>query len=107
MKLSLLWIGKTKDRRIAELIDDYLHRLSRYAKYDLLELREARSTTHPAVVVETEAKSILGAIASGANKVALDERGRQFSSTALARMLEQWQVDGMREVAFVIGGHFG
>ena len=107
MKLGLLWIGKTKDRRLAELIDDYLHRLSKYAKYDVRQLREARSAAQPAAVLEAEAGQILGAVASDVYKVVLDERGDQLSSLAFARMLEQWQIKGMREVAFIIGGHYG
>ena len=107
MKLGLVWIGKTKDRRLVELIDDYLHRLSKYAKYDVHQLREARSSTTAAAVLEAEAGQILSAIGSDVYKVVLDERGEQFSSPALARTLEQWQIKGMREVAFIIGGHYG
>jgi 23S rRNA (pseudouridine1915-N3)-methyltransferase len=106
MKLGLLWIGKTKDRRLAELIDDYLHRLSKYAKYDVRQLREARSNAR-AAVLEAEAEQILSAIGSDVYKVVLDERGEQLSSQTLARTLEQWQIKGMREVAFIIGGHYG
>ena len=107
MKLGLLWIGKTKDRRLAELIDDYLQRLSKYAKYDVRLLREARSSATATAVLEAEAGQILSAVGSDVYKVVLDERGEQLSSQALARTLEQWQIKGMREVAFIIGGHYG
>ena len=107
MKLGLLWIGKTKDRRLAELIDDYLQRLSKYAKYDVRQLREARSSAAPSVVLEAEAEQLLSAIGPDVYKVVLDEKGEQFSSQALARTIEQWQIKGKREVAFIIGGHYG
>jgi 23S rRNA (pseudouridine1915-N3)-methyltransferase len=106
MRLWLVWIGKTKDRRLAELIDEYLNRLSRYARYDIQELKEAKSSDAESII-ETEARSILSAVAPDAFKIALDERGRQFSSHALAEMIEQWQVKSIREVAFIIGGHLG
>jgi len=107
MKLRLVWIGKTRDRRLAELIDDYQHRLSRYVKCEVCELREARSSREPAAVLEAEAIRLLEAASSSGFKIALDERGKQFSSQTLAQTLERRQVDGMREIAFVIGGHFG
>jgi 23S rRNA (pseudouridine1915-N3)-methyltransferase len=107
MKLWLIWIGKTRDRRLSELIDEYLQRLSRYAKYDVRELREARSSLSREAVIEAEADLFLGAVASDVYKVVLDERGDQLTSPELARTVEQWQVKGMRDVAFIIGGHFG
>jgi 23S rRNA (pseudouridine1915-N3)-methyltransferase len=107
MKLRLLWIDKTKDRRLAELIDDYLHRLAKYAKYDILELPAVRSGKERKVVMEAEAKSILGLLTADAYKIALDETGRALSSAQLARCLEQRQVAGTREIAFIIGGHYG
>ncbi len=106
MKLRLLWIGKTKDRRMVELIDDYLHRLGKYVKYDALELKESRAVER-AAVLEAEAKLIISNLPNDAYKVALDEQGRAFSSPGLAQLLEQRQVAGSREMVFIIGGHFG
>ncbi|MEW6729743.1 MAG: 23S rRNA (pseudouridine(1915)-N(3))-methyltransferase RlmH [Acidobacteriota bacterium] len=107
MKLRLLWFGKTKDRRLAELIDDYLHRLAKYAKYDLLELKEPRHTLERTTVLEAEAKLLLNAISPQAYKIMLDEQGEQLSSLALARLLEQQQLASRREMIFVVGGHYG
>jgi 23S rRNA (pseudouridine1915-N3)-methyltransferase len=107
MKLLLIWIGKTKDRRLSELIDEYLHRLSKYARYDVRQLREARGAVEPAAVLEAEAGLILNAVASDVYKVVLDQRGEEFSSLAFARKVQQWQIKGVREAAFIIGGHFG
>lgn len=106
MKLAMVWIGKTKDGRLVELIDDYLHRLAKYVKYDVLELRPCRATERDQVI-ETEAKSLLGACSAQSFKVALDERGRQLTSNELAQLVEQRQIAGTREMAFIIGGHFG
>jgi 23S rRNA (pseudouridine1915-N3)-methyltransferase len=107
MKLLLLWIGKTKDRRLLELIDDYLHRLAKYVKYDVLELAATRAALERAALLEAEAKSLLGAISPGAYKIALDEQGKQLSSVGLAHLIEQRQNAGTRELAFIIGSHFG
>jgi 23S rRNA (pseudouridine1915-N3)-methyltransferase len=107
MKLRLLWIEKTKDRHLAELIDDYLHRLAKYVKYDVLEIPAVRVTRERTAVMEAEAKAMLAALSPGTFKVMLDEQGRQFTSAQLAHWVEQRQIASTREIAFIIGGHFG
>jgi 23S rRNA (pseudouridine1915-N3)-methyltransferase len=107
MKISLIWIDKTKDRHLLELIDDYLHRLAKYVKYNILELASPKSQTERSVVLETEAKAILNVLSPGSYKVVLDENGQQFSSLALGRFIEKHQNMGTRDLTFIIGGHFG
>lgn len=107
MKISLIWIDKTKDRHLLELIDDYLHRLAKYVKYNILELAPVRSQTEAKVVVEAEAKTILSVLTPSTYKVVLDEKGQQFSSTAFASFIEKHQITGTKDLAFIIGGHFG
>src|SRR5216684_1118811 len=107
MKLRLVWIGKTKDRRLVELIDEYLHRLAKYVKYDVSELAATRNTASRASVRDAEAKLILAALSPGAYKIALDEHGKPLSSAGLARLVEQHQLAATRELAFIIGGHYG
>lgn len=107
MKLRLVWLEKTKDRRIAEMLDDYLHRLTKYAKYDILELSSSRTQGERNIVLEAEAKSILSRLSPETYKVVLDEKGRNFTSAEVAQLLQQHQVMGTKEMAFIIGGHFG
>ncbi|KAF0248084.1 MAG: 23S rRNA (pseudouridine1915-N3)-methyltransferase [bacterium] len=107
MKLSLIWIDKTKERHLLELIDEYLHRLTKYAKYNVLELAPARNQTERTAVLETEAKAILNVLTPGSYKVVLDETGQQFSSKAFARFLEKHQIASTKDLVFIIGGHFG
>ncbi len=107
MKLSLIWIDKTKEQHLIELIDKYLHRLAKYAKYNILELTPARNQTERTAVLETEAKAILNVLTPESYKIVLDETGRQFSSTAFARFLEKHQIASTKELVFIIGGHFG
>ncbi|MBL8150625.1 MAG: 23S rRNA (pseudouridine(1915)-N(3))-methyltransferase RlmH [Blastocatellia bacterium] len=106
MHLQLLWVGKTKDRRIAELISDYLQRLSKYAKYELKQLREVKATDKRKVI-EAEADLILDTIDLSSYKVVLDENGQQFTSEQFAATLEKLQIRSVRELVFVVGGHFG
>lgn len=106
MKLRFIWIGKTRDPNLSALAEDYLNRISHYAKYELQELREIR-TGSPAAVTQREAKAILSALTPDTYTVVLDERGQEWSSRELATAVERWQVQSIREVAFVIGGFCG
>ena len=107
MRLRLIWIGKTRNEHLRALVEDYLKRLSRFARCEVTELRESGASEERACI-EEEGKRIVGALASDALTVLLDVRGRTlWSSEELAAQLEQWQVGPVKEVAFVVGGHLG
>lgn len=111
MRLHFVWIGKTKDRHCAALIADYLDRIARFTPSEMRELKEP-SGSHSGSdaerrVVAQEGEKILAAVARDDYVVLLDERGRQFSSPALAEFIGARQQAGNKRVAFVIGGFAG
>ena len=106
MRLRLIWVGKTRSEPLRSLVDDYLRRLSRFARCEVTELREGAGADERAVLAE-EGKRIADAVAAGSFVVLLDVEGRQWSSPELAAELERWQNEGRKEVAFVVGGHLG
>ena len=79
MKLSLLWVGKTRDRRLEALAAEYIERIQRYCSLDVREVREeprdAAST--PRERVEREGRKILKWLRPGEYGIALDERGTE------------------------------
>jgi 23S rRNA (pseudouridine1915-N3)-methyltransferase len=107
MRLRLIWVGKTRNEHLRALAGDYLKRLSRFARCEVTEVRECTSADTRACL-EEEGKRILGALASDALAVLLDVGGKTvWSSGELAEQLEGWQNRSVKEVAFVIGGHWG
>jgi len=106
MRLRLVWVGKTRSEPLRSLIDDYLRRLSRFARCEVTELREGAGADDRAVLAE-EGKRITDALAAGSFVVLLDVEGQQWSSPELAAELERWRKEGRKEVAFVVGGHLG
>ncbi len=109
MRIRLIWVGRTKNEHARSLVSDYLQRLGRFARCEVTELRESASGDERGVV-EEESKRIAGALGgrAGGVTVLLDVEGqRQWSSPELAAQVERWQVEGKREVTFVIGGHLG
>lgn len=105
MKLRFIWPGKTKDERLRSLIEDYLKRLSRFARCEVTEVKESR--TRDASAVSKESLRMLDAIGDSTLAVLLDLNGREWSSQELASQVRRWENDGTKEVAIVIGGPEG
>ncbi|HEV2882394.1 MAG TPA: 23S rRNA (pseudouridine(1915)-N(3))-methyltransferase RlmH [Pyrinomonadaceae bacterium] len=112
MRIRLIWVGRTKNEHVRALVDDYLQRLGRFVRCEVTELRESAGggSGNEQGIVEEESKRIALALAraDGALTVLLDVEGRrEWSSTELAAQVERWQLEGKKEIAFVIGGHLG
>lgn len=113
MRVRLIWIGKTKNEHIRALVDDYLQRLARFTRYEVTELREATGGANTgarnltSLLLEEEGKRIIGALRPDTMVVLLDVEGRQWSSPELAAEIERWQVRGVKEIAYVVGGYLG
>ena len=110
MRVALVWIGKTKDKRLGSLVDEYLERARRMARIDVVELRDrggASSDRGERIVLEREAESILSALEDGDVLVLCDERGSQLRSEEFASIISHHQERATRRVVFVIGGYLG
>jgi len=105
MRIRFIWPGKTKDEHLRALVGEYLKRLSRFARCEVIETRES-AASDPAAV-EKESRRILEAIPAGSQMVLLDLKGREWSSPELAAQVQRWESDSVKEVAIVIGGPRG
>jgi 23S rRNA (pseudouridine1915-N3)-methyltransferase len=105
MRLRIIWTGKTRDARLRDLVNDYLERLSHFARCDIIELREQGRADKAGIDKET--KRISDALRPGAVTVILDPEGTEWSSQQLAAQVEKWEGKGIKEVAFVVGGPHG
>lgn len=109
MKLTILCMGKTKERFIQEGIAKYLRYLQPYATTEIKELKEEKihDLKDAPLIRKKEAERIFKALSPQAMLVALDERGETFTSHGFAEFLNRTLESGVREVAFVIGGALG
>jgi 23S rRNA (pseudouridine1915-N3)-methyltransferase len=105
MGLLLLFVGKTKEGFIQEGIDKYAGLLRPHLQVEIRILKGAKGKDR-GQAVEEEADSILGRIQPADYLVALDERGTNPDSVALAGELEKLAGAG-RRVVFAVGGPFG
>ena len=106
MRLRLIWTGKTRDARLRALSEDYLKRLGRFARCEVIELRESKGSTGNTGIGK-DSKRISDALHDGTVMVLLDPAGEQWTSEQLAAQMQRWNNDGTREVSFVIGGPLG
>ncbi len=99
-------IGRTEKGFVSEGLEHYMTRVSRKEQVDMVILPEA-GKGDPAFQQRTEGERILAALRPGEKLVLLDELGKQFTSVQVAGHLQAWKDQGVRNVAFVIGGAFG
>jgi 23S rRNA (pseudouridine1915-N3)-methyltransferase len=108
MKLLVVAVGARMPGWVDEAFDDYARRMPRGLKTELIEVRpEPRSSGKPVEqLMAAEAARIARALPRGALRVALDERGRELSTSQFARWLDARRREG-GDVAFLIGGADG
>jgi 23S rRNA (pseudouridine1915-N3)-methyltransferase len=105
MRIRFIWPGKTKDEHLRALVEEYLKRLSRFARCEIIEVREGSPGDRSSS--QKESRRIVDAIPERALAVLLDLKGREWSSTELAEELQRCEHDGIKELAIVIGGPQG
>ena len=105
MRLRLIWPGKTKDARLKALVNDYVDRLSHFVRCEIVELRE--ETRDDRAGIDKQSARISDALRPGAVKVVLDPAGVEWTSHELANQVRQWEGNGIKEVAFIVGGPRG
>lgn len=105
MRFRVIWTGKTRDSRLRSLIEDYSERLSHFVRCEVTELRESGRDDKSGI--DRDSKRISDALRPGAVTVFLDPDGREWTSQQLAEQVKSWEGNGVKEVAFVIGGPNG
>jgi len=108
VRFRFVWIGKTRDRLLAELEDGYLRRLEHFIPTERIWVPELKKDNQSQVSarLDREARSLERKVKEG-YLVVLDEAGREFSSSELSARLQELMNRGVHEVSFVVGGYGG
>lgn len=109
MNIRLIAIGKTDDKALQLLIDDYTKRLSFYIRFELdiiPDLKNAKNLSE-SQQKEKEGELILSKITSADQLILLDENGKTFSSVGFSQELQKKMNSGIKTLTFVIGGPYG
>ena len=110
--ITLLTVGKLKEKFYLSAAAEYEKRLKAYCRFSMIELPETRLPNDPspaeiAAGLEKEAELILARIPKGAFFCVLTPEGKSLSSEALAEKLEQVKLSGKSAACFLIGSSFG
>jgi 23S rRNA (pseudouridine1915-N3)-methyltransferase len=109
MNIKLIAIGKTDNKSLQTLIDDYTKRLSFYIKFDLEiipDIKNVKNLSEPQQK-EKEGELILSKLSPTDQLILLDENGATFSSVAFSDYLQKKMNSGVKTLVFVIGGPYG
>lgn len=109
MNIRLLAIGKTDNKALQSLIDDYTKRLSFYVKFDLEIIPDIKNVKNlsEAQQKEKEGELILSKITPTDQLILLDENGKTISSVGFSDFLQKKMNAGIKTLVFVIGGPYG
>ncbi len=108
MKVTLLLVGKTRDKIYSEGITDYVNRINHYLSFEVKVIPELKNSGNLSEKQqkEKEGEQILKNIEEKSHVVLLDERGKEYRSVEFASWLENKQLSA-RQLIFVVGGPYG
>lgn len=112
MKITVICVGKLKERYWKEAINEYSKRLTKYCKLNIIELPDEKapetiSKAEEQQVCQKEGQRILKAIKEDSIVVALAIEGKMLSSEQLAAQIQKDTVEGISHIVFIIGGSLG
>ncbi len=112
VNITLLCVGKLKERYWREACEEYVKRLGAFCRFHLIEVSEERlpdnpSTAQISATVEAEGKRLLAQIPKDSAVIALCIEGKEMDSPSLADYIYRAAVDGTSHITFVIGGSWG
>lgn len=109
MKINLLCIGKTDDKKISELISYYITRLPKHWNFEIVEIHDVKNARNltPDLLKKEEAKLFNQNIENTDLVILLDEKGKEFTSREFAQKLDSYQNNSVKRICFLVGGAYG
>ena len=112
MKITILAVGKLKEKYWKQAIAEYEKRLGAYSKIEMIEVPDEKAPENMSdkeieQVKEKEGQRLLAKIKPQATVITLEIQGKMLSSEGLAKELQQRMIQGQSDFVFVIGGSNG
>lgn len=112
MKITVIAVGKIKEKYLKDGINEYAKRLSRFCNLELIEVNDEQAPDNIGVMQELQIKKkegerILRKVKEGSLLVVLDVKGEKPGSKELSDRLNSFFVSGKSHITFVIGGSLG
>lgn len=112
MKITILAVGKIKEKFYTEAVNEYSKRLSRYCKLEVIQVADEKTAENSTdnemdIVKQKEAERLLKHIPEDAYVITLEINGKALDSVELAEKINKLGVTGTSHIIFVIGGSLG
>ncbi len=112
MRITLVTVGKIKEKYLRDAVAEYVKRLGKYCKLEMIEVADEKTQEHASETEEMAVRSkegerILKHVKEDAYVITLEIQGKQISSEELADKIERLGVQGKSHVVFIIGGSIG
>ncbi len=109
VNIRIVCVGKIKENFYRDAIAEYAKRLSRFCKFEIVEVAEELCNNvnekNLAIVKQSEGQRIIAQLKGCV--IALDIQGKQYASQQFAQTIKELGVDGISQISFVIGGSYG
>ncbi|MBQ3665277.1 MAG: 23S rRNA (pseudouridine(1915)-N(3))-methyltransferase RlmH [Lachnospiraceae bacterium] len=112
MRITIVCVGKIKEKYLNDAIQEYTKRLSKYCRLEIIEVPDEKTVENGNEAVnrqikDKEGERILKYIKEDAYVISLEIPGKMVTSPELAEKIEKLGVDGISNITFVIGGSLG
>jgi 23S rRNA (pseudouridine1915-N3)-methyltransferase len=109
MKIKLLAIGKTDNKNLIALIDEYQNRLKHYIKFEMEIIPDIKNVKNLSKIQQKEKEGalILSKLQNTDQLVLLDDKGSDFTSIQFSQYLQKKMNSGIKQLVLVIGGPYG
>ncbi len=112
MKITVLTVGKIKEKYLRDAIAEYTKRLSRYCKLEIIEVADEKTPDNASenaeeMIRQKEAERLLKYIREDAYLITLEIGGKQLTSEEFSEKIEKLGIQGTSHIIFVIGGSIG
>ncbi|MEG0774014.1 23S rRNA (pseudouridine(1915)-N(3))-methyltransferase RlmH [Clostridium sp.] len=112
MNITLISVGKLKEKYLKEAIDEYVKRLQRYCKVSIIELQDEKTPDNASEkeelqIKDKEGEAILKVIKDTSYVIVLDLKGKMITSEEFSSYIQELGVSGKSDLIFVIGGSLG
>ena len=112
MRITLLCVGKIKEKYLTDGIAEYAKRLGRYCKLEIVEVPDEKTPDEASAAEEEqikkkEAERLSRYIKDDAYVIALAIEGKQFDSVGFSEQIEKIALSGKSHIQFIIGGSLG
>lgn len=112
INITILCVGKIKEKYFTDAIAEYEKRLSKFAKFEIIEVADERIPEDASVletekVLDIEGKKLIAKIPKDAYVIALEIEGKEYSSTEFAELIDKIGTYESSKIVFLIGGSLG